>query len=712
MKKYLSFWVMPILILIAAPAFAQLRNQDVLKQKIHALKQKPNYLKDTNYLAVVNQLGFIYADNYPDSAIALLNGQSGYCKAINFLKGEFTAYKILGNAYQTKGNFTKAIQNYQQSYQLAKKSGFDSALPGIQNNIGLIYSNQGNYSPALRVFYEALKGAEASNNQFVVGSILNNIATIHFFQNKMVEAESDYRQMLKIAEQTTDTIGIIIAYNNIGEIKLELHKPREALQTLNIAGRLASIIKDPEMLMSSSKTLGDIYYQLDSLPKATIHLNSTITLARQQGNATYTAKGLISLAKVQNKQGLFKPALANALEALLLAQKIGQVYLLRDANEVVSAVYASMGDGNSALAHYQKYKTYSDSIRNIESERAAMAFKADYNFSKKELEYQRKALQQQWLIFSAFAALTSLCIILWIINRNRKKLNQANKILKQKNVVIADEKANTERALYQLQDTQAQLIQAEKMASLGELTAGIAHEIQNPLNFVNNFSEVSVELLNELKEEIDAGNKEDVLAIANDLTQNMDKIYLHGKRADSIVKSMLEHSKAHTGHKEPVNIDKLADEFLRLAYQGWRVKDKSFSAELLTNFDENLPLVNVVPQDVGRVLLNLFNNAFYAINQKAKIAGDGYRPTVSVAVKREADQIKIIVKDNGTGISEHIKDKIMQPFFTTKPTGEGVGLGLSLSYDIVVKAHHGHFDVQTIAGESTEFIITLPVDHQ
>ncbi|MDN3546745.1 tetratricopeptide repeat-containing sensor histidine kinase [Mucilaginibacter aquaedulcis] len=690
-------------------AFAQAGNLVNLKQKINAFKQREDYFKDTSYLATVNQLGFIYADIYPDSAIALLNRQAGYCKAVGFLKGEFTAFKILGNAYQTKGDFAKSLAYYQQAYQLAKKNGYNSALPGIQNNIGLIYSNQGNYSPALRIFYEALKGAEADHNQFVTGSILNNIGTIHFFQNKMPEAESDYRQMLGIAKETADTVGLIIAYNNIGEIMLERHKPREALTILNIASQLAHKINDAEMLMSSSKTLGDIAYQLDSLPAATAHFNNTVVLAKKQGNLTYTAKALIGLAKVQNKQGMFKPALDNALEALQLAQKIGQVYLLRDAQETVSTVYASMGNGKDALLHYQKFKTYSDSIRNLESERMAMALKADYTFSKKEVEYQRKASQQNWLIFSALAALTTLCIILWIINHNRKKLNQANKILKDKNQVIANEKANTERTLYQLQDTQAQLIQAEKMASLAELTAGIAHEIQNPLNFVNNFSEVSVELLNELKDEIQSGNKEGVYAITNDLNQNLEKIYQHGQRASGIVKSMLEHSKAHKGQKELTDVRKLVSECFNLTYESVQLKDEKFNVELITKFESNLPLVSLIPQDIGRVLINLFNNAFYAMRQKEETMSIDYKPTVKVFIEQEANQIKITVQDNGVGIPDDIKDKIMQPFFTTKPTGEGVGLGLSLSYDIIVKAHNGQFTVETGRGQGTAFTIHLPL---
>jgi len=276
--------------------------------------------------------------------------------------------------------------------------------------------------------------------------------------------------------------------------------------------------------------------------------------------------------------------------------------------------------------------------------------------------------------------------------------------------------AEIRTALDNLKATQTQLIQSEKMASLGELTAGIAHEIQNPLNFVNNFSEVSIELLDELKEEAQAGHTDDVIAIATDLTQNLEKINHHGKRADFIVKGMLQHSRTSTGEKQLTNINILADEFLKLSYHGLRAKDKSFNAELVTHFDEHLPKVNIAQQDIGRVLLNLFNNAFYAVNQKAKTADADYKPEVTVSTsspqppKGGFPVLQIVVKDNGNGIPDAIKDKIMQPFFTTKPTGEGTGLGLSLSYDIVVKGNGGTITVDTKENEFTEFIITLPIN--
>jgi signal transduction histidine kinase len=273
---------------------------------------------------------------------------------------------------------------------------------------------------------------------------------------------------------------------------------------------------------------------------------------------------------------------------------------------------------------------------------------------------------------------------------------------------VAERTTDLRQSLEDLKSTQSQLIQSEKMASLGELTAGIAHEIQNPLNFVNNFSEVSNELLDEMKDEIAAGNWQMVTEIADDVKQNLVKILHHGKRADAIVKGMLQHSRSSSGVKEPTNINVLADEYLRLAYHGLRAKDKSFNATMRTDFDESIGNVNVIPQDIGRVILNLITNAFYAVNEKKKLVLPGYEPTVSVSTKRQNNRVLISVTDNGGGIPQKALDKIFQPFFTTKPTGQGTGLGLSLAYDIV-KAHGGELRVDTIEGEGSEFIIQIPM---
>ena len=314
----------------------------------------------------------------------------------------------------------------------------------------------------------------------------------------------------------------------------------------------------------------------------------------------------------------------------------------------------------------------------------------------------------RYYLFGITALLALFAITLGIAIRSKQRSNTR---LTTKNTEVIN-------TLEQLKQTQSQLIQSEKMASLGELTAGIAHEIQNPLNFVNNFSEVNKELLLEMKDEMDKGNIADAKEIANDVISNEEKINHHGKRADAIVKGMLQHSRSSSATKEPTDINKLADEYLRLAYHGLRAKDKSFNATMKTDFDESIGNINIIPQDIGRVILNLITNAFYVVDEKKKAsalrqaqdsAGQLYEPTVSISTKKSGDKVLIFVKDNGNGIPQKVLDKIFQPFFTTKPTGQGTGLGLSLSYDIV-KAHGGELKVETKEGEGSEFIIQLPIN--
>ena len=310
---------------------------------------------------------------------------------------------------------------------------------------------------------------------------------------------------------------------------------------------------------------------------------------------------------------------------------------------------------------------------------------------------------QTWWAYTLYAVLFIVIISAFIAYRSRRLKNE-NKILEDK---VADRTKQLNESLQELKSTQSQLIQSEKMASLGELTAGIAHEIQNPLNFVNNFSEVSNELMDEMNEELDKGDINEAKLIAVDIKQNLGKITHHGKRADAIVKGMLQHSRTSTGQKELTDINALCDEYLRLSYHGLRANDKEFNAAFKTQFDESIGKINIVSQDIGRVLLNLINNAFYAVNEKKKTADENYKPFVFIQTKKIKDKIEIIVSDNGNGIPLSIKEKIFQPFFTTKPTGQGTGLGLSLSYDIV-KAHGGEITVESKETEGSEFIIMLP----
>jgi len=367
-----------------------------------------------------------------------------------------------------------------------------------------------------------------------------------------------------------------------------------------------------------------------------------------------------------------------------------------DALSLLANVYKLKRNTDSVAKYLELTIETKDSLFNTRKliEMQNMTFNDELR--RRELKDQEQQYQTQLRTYLLSGGLIVVLLVAGILYRNNRQEQRA--------------KVKIEKAYSDLKSAQAQLIQSEKMASLGELTAGIAHEIQNPLNFVNNFSDVNSELLEELKIEAEKGNLGGVKAIASDLVSNEQKINHHGKRADAIVKGMLQHSRTGSGVKEPSDINRLADEYLRLAYQGFRARDKSFNATFSTEFDNGINKVDIVPQEIGRVILNLINNAFYAVNERAKQGVAGYEPTVIVGTRRLQDRIEISVKDNGSGIASSIKDKIFQPFFTTKPTGQGTGLGLSLAYDIV-KAHGGEVKVETKENEGSAFFIILPLSN-
>ena len=353
-------------------------------------------------------------------------------------------------------------------------------------------------------------------------------------------------------------------------------------------------------------------------------------------------------------------------------------------------VYKLKGKQDSALKYLELNYRLRTSFFNTEKQKQIQEATFSSQLKQQEIIAEQEKYKNRLQAFIFTIGILALLIVSTLLIRNNRHNRRA--------------KIKIEKAYSELKSTQAQLIQSEKMASLGELTAGIAHEIQNPLNFVNNFSEVNNELIEEINNESDINQ---IKAIANDIRQNNEKINHHGRRADAIVKNMLQHSRTTSSQKELTDINKLADEYFRLSYHGFRAKDKAFNAILQTDFDENTGKINIIPQDIGRVLLNLYNNAFYAVTEKMKRQNGDYGPTVSVSTKKLNDKIEIRVKDNGNGIPQKVVDKIFQPFFTTKPTGQGTGLGLSLSYDII-KAHGGEIKVETKEGKGSEFIISLP----
>jgi len=422
------------------------------------------------------------------------------------------------------------------------------------------------------------------------------------------------------------------------------------------------------------------------LARTAVYLSNYYKAQGQQDSAFY-------YARLAYRSVYKKPAVDQILPTMLMA-----------------SLYTGH-NSDSALKYTKIYYAARDSMYSIAKAQRTQAM-VFAEAQRKQDETAKQAAYENRLRYYVFGvAILFLVVLIVVLSRNNTKQKKTNWQLQEQKEEITSQRNALDKAFNDLKITQNQLIQSEKMASLGELTAGIAHEIQNPLNFVNNFSEVNHEMIDELKLELKNGNINEALLIADDIQQNEEKITHHGKRADGIVKGMLQHSRASSGTKEPTNLNALADEYLRLAYHGLRAKDKSFNAELITNFDENLPKVNVVPQDVGRVMLNLFTNSFYAVQQKQKTAGPEYKPTITVTTSFPPSGVQgavLSVTDNGTGIPDEIKDKILQPFFTTKPTGEGTGLGLSLSYDILVKAHGGTIDIDSKEGEYTEFTIRIP----
>jgi signal transduction histidine kinase len=371
-------------------------------------------------------------------------------------------------------------------------------------------------------------------------------------------------------------------------------------------------------------------------------------------------------------------------------------------------VFELKGQLDSAYFYSKLESEINSRIYNQNNINKIQALEFSESIRKFEEENQRELYESRLRTNALLGSSFTLIVIAFLLYRNNRAQKKSNR--------------KTEIAYERLQSTQTQLIHSEKMASLGELTAGIAHEIQNPLNFVNNFSDVNKELAEELMEEIKKGNGQEAEAIIKDIIENEEKIMHHGKRADGIVKGMLQHSRAGGGEKEPTDINALADEYLRLAYHGLRAKDKSFNADFKTELDPDLPKVNVVPQDIGRVLLNLINNAFFAVSERSKSEKDDYKPTVILrttfkspleggrdGLEGKQGGVQISIKDNGLGIPNDIKDKIFQPFFTTKSTGEGTGLGLSLSYDIITKGHGGEIEVESQEDQGSEFNIILPV---
>jgi two-component system, NtrC family, sensor kinase len=642
-----------------------------------------------------DSLKMVLATSTNDSVTMYINRQLGmYYQEINRMAALTYYEEMLKLAKKTKQKVWEAealsrngyvsclIQNYSGGLKfllMARNLVSQKSIEKEMWNPGLLSKKKSAYEARLTILCD----------------INNHLGLVHLFTGEYSKALDYNRNVQKINEVLNDLALKSLLFLNQGEAYLGLLQLDSAELVFN-----ESISYNDKSGYKKYKGLtlydiGKIYEMRENNEEAKKYYRLSIKTNIETESPDFEGMGYQALADISKKEGNVDSALYFSRQALKIYQNINDTLGLIAAYSSLSSALDASHQTDSAYQYLKKAITLKDALN---KEGRVKNFQlAGFNEQLKLEEQKAEQLRTITRIrtWSFVAGIAVLLFISGIFYRNYRRQRK--------------DKTTIENAFTDLKSTQAQLIQSEKMASLGELTAGIAHEIQNPLNFVNNFSEVNEELLTEMKDEMTKGNIENALALASGAIENQKKIIHHGERADVIVKGMLQHSRTSSGLKEPTDINALADEYLRLAYHGLRAKDKTFNATLKTDFDERVGNINIIPQDIGRVILNLVNNAFYAVNEKKKQSGEGYEPTVSMSSKRINSKAKIKVKDNGDGIPQKVVDKIFQPFFTTKPTGQGTGLGLSLAYDIV-KTHGGELTVETKEGEGSEFIIQLPVN--
>ena len=740
------FYILFLLVLINAIS-AQQTVFDSLKYEI----SKTN--NDTIRLLLLERIANEYSEINPDSAYHYATEIPGLARKLNLELEEVVGLGEMGYALLNLGNYPRSLQTLLSGITIAKDPASEkrilpahfpshddfmdrsvsptnqrlTKLSRILQFTGILYGNMGNFEKAVTYFKEAISLAEQSNNLRVLS----------------------------------------ITYTTLGRIYLSSNKQDSALFCLLKGNNYAIQAGYHRYIGSNLFNLGRVYLAMEQPDKAKAHFLIALSASTEHSYFRGVVASHLALADIYESSGKTDSILYHIQQGLTVAHTLNAPDLFLRCYTALADYYKLTGQSDSTVKYQSLIIKINESLFSSKQVQQFQNIDFDAQQRQQEVEATRKEYQNRLKTNSLLGGLSTILLVaalLWRSNLQRKKTNS----------LLAAQNKEIETALTNLKSTQTQLIQSEKMASLGELTAGIAHEIQNPLNFINNFSEINKELLDEIEGERrkparpdnfretgsdgekgenppggsgqtgDERTKEQILLT---IKENQDKILQHGKRADAIVKAMLLHSQRSSGAKEPTQINSLAEEYFRLAYHVYRAKDQNFTAELKLDLDQNLPLVNVIPQDIGRVLLNLFNNAFWACTERslgasaernlgavgekydqqdleARLAsGQGlqkdnrgknlpglvssYTPTITLTTKNLGDQIEIRIKDNGPGIPKNVIDKIFQPFFTTKPTGQGTGLGLSLSYDIV-QAHGGELNVKTEAGEGSEFIIQLP----
>jgi two-component system NtrC family sensor kinase len=606
-----------------------------------------------------------------DSALVYTDKALELSRIMNSAVNEANALSQKGYILLETGDIPSSLQFQMEALHLSAKFSDPVIQSFTLNRIGNVYAEIGDYKKSLEYYRMAVHLFNTAHQQGYVYNEFSNIGNVYEMMDELDSAKIYQQRVYDFSLTNTDRYAI-----TYGEMQ---------------------------------RRFGKVETRLGNYDSALVHFRAGIVESIKDVDLNNLALNYLELSKLFEHLKEYDSSFLYAKRALGTANSISLKRAIYEASGLLGNLFKMKNRPDSALAYTELSSAIRDSLYGYTKIRALERIVLNEQQRQQQLREEQDRLRQQYRFIGLIAALLIFLVIGIILFRNNKRKQKANILLQQ-------QKEKVETTLKELKSTQAQLIQSEKMASLGELTAGIAHEIQNPLNFVNNFSEVNTELIDEAEQEIVNGNISEVRTILNDIKDNEQKITHHGKRADAIVKGMLQHSRSTSGVKEPTNINALADEYLRLSYHGLKAKDKTFNATLETDFDTGIEKINIIPQDIGRVLLNLFNNAFYAVTEKKKnltgfenLSGlNSYQPIVSVWTKKLDGKIEIYVHDNGSGIPQKVVDKIFQPFFTTKPTGQGTGLGLSLSYDII-KAHSGEIKVETKEGEGSEFAIRLPI---